>query len=348
MSKRKPGLDLLRCFCTLLVVIGHSFLSNGYTITPQTGVTMWIMDTVHQLTRGSVGVFLMLTGFLQCNKTDWKSCYRGLPSVLLGYLIAAFISIPVRHFVYGDVQTLSTWMQRLFGFEGAYYGWYVEIYVGLTLLTPFLNMALKNLNTTGLFGFAAVLLILSGFPGLTHWVVVPSFFRYLYPLSYYVLGAIIRRTQPKVKPLAGILVTVALNFIFGGITLLSTDGNFNTSLYWNFPDFPSAMIAVCLFVSLYQINLPNWIGRVLAVAGTGSYGAYLLSHLLDAYCYNLVMPWRKEGRFLLIFLCVTLPIYIISMGMGIGLDRITRPLVALGGKMVQRVGKLFKKKLPQS
>ena len=119
MSKRKPGLDLLRCFCTLLVVVGHSFLSNGYTLTPQTGVTMWLMDSIHQLTRGSVGVFLMLTGFLQANKTDWKSCYRGLSYVLLGYLISSFIAIPLRHFVWGDVQALTTWIQRIFVYYGS-------------------------------------------------------------------------------------------------------------------------------------------------------------------------------------------------------------------------------------
>ena len=160
MNKRESGLDLLRCFATFLVVLGHSFMSNGYTITPQVGVSMWLAGGFQLMGRCSVGIFLMLTGYLQSHKTDLRSCYRGLPTVLMSYLIAAAISIPIRHYVYGDVQSLTTWMQRLFGYGGAYYGWYVEVYVGLTLLTPFLNVALKHSSNRRLFGFAAVLLFL--------------------------------------------------------------------------------------------------------------------------------------------------------------------------------------------
>ena len=217
----------------------------------------------------------------------------------------------------------------------------MEVYVGLTLLTPFINTTLKNLSTKGLFGFAAVLLFLSSLPRFTPWEIVPNFFIHLYPLSYYVLGALIRRTQPKIKPLYGILATLALCLLWGGITVLSTNGTLRDSVYWDFPEFPSVTVAVCMFIALYQIQLPKVPGKVLAFAATGSYGAYLLSHMLDAWCYNLAWTWRREGRFLLIFLCVTLPIYIVSIGMGIGLDRLTKWLLGWGQKLGVWVKKRF-------
>ena len=346
MSKREPGLDLLRCFATLLVVSVHGFLSNGYSIRPQVGAAMWLAGSFPLFSRCGVGIFLMLTGYLQSHKTHWRSCYRKLPAVLLGYLLVAFISIPIRHFVHGDTQSLSVWMQRLFGYSGAYYGWYVEGYVGLTVLTPFINMSLKHLSNKALFGFAAVLLFLTALPGLTPWVVVPGYWKALYPLSYYILGAIVRRVQPKVKPILACLAALAVALLMGAVTVLSTDGKFSDAITWSFGDLGMVLVTACLFVGMYRTGMPAWLGRFFAVAATGSYGAYLLSHLLDAQFYNLVMPWRREGRFLLIFLCVTLPIYVASMVMGIGLDKVTGWLVSLGKKAIGCARKHFCKAKP--
>lgn len=333
MNKRNPGLDLLRCFATFMVVTAHSFLSNGYTITPQTGITMWLAGSVQLMCRCSVGIFLMLTGYLQSNKTDWRSCYRGLPAVLLSYFLAAAISIPIRHFVYGDMQSLTAWIQRLFGYSGAYYGWYVEIYVGLTLLTPFINMSLKHSDTKALFGYAAILLFLTALPGLTPWVVVSGYWKFLYPLSFYILGAIVRRVQPRIKPIYGILAALTSGLLMGAGTVLSTDGLFRDAITWDFGDLGMAVVSAGLFIGMYRVKLSDRLSKFFAVAATGSFGAYLLSHLLDAWCYKLIIPWKQDGRYLLIFLCVTVPIYIASMIMGIGLDKFTRWIISLGHKV---------------
>lgn len=345
MSKREPGLDLLRCFATLLVITAHSFMSNGYTIRPQVGVAMWLAGSFQLMGRCSVGIFLLLTGYLQSRKTDWRSCYRGLPSVLLGYLLVAFISIPIRHFIFGDVQSLSTWMQRLFGYNGAYYGWYVEMYVGLTLLTPFLNVGLKHLSDKELFGFSAVLLFLSSLPGLTRWVVVPEFWKYLYPVSFYVLGAIFRRVQPKIHPMFGFLAALASALLMGAGTVLSTDDTFQHAATWSFGDLGMVIVSVGLFIGMYRAKLPHFLSRFFAFAATGSYGAYLLSHLLDAQFYRYASPWKRAGQFLPIFICITVPIYLASMVMGIGLDRFTGLLLTLGQKAV---GGLKKTKQPHN
>ena len=339
MPKRESGLDLLRCFATFLVVLGHSYLSNGYTITPQVGVSMWLAGSFQLMGRCSVGIFLMLTGYLQGRKTDWKSCYRSLPVVLMSYAIAAAICIPIRHYVFGDVQSITTWAQRFFGYSGAYYGWYVEVYVGLTLLTPFLNVALNHSSNKRLLGFAAVLLFLSSLPGLTRWTIVPGFFVNLYPISYYVLGVIVRRVQPKIKPIFGLLAALASALLMGAVTVLSTDGYFAQAMTWSFGDLGMVIVSVGLFIGLYRIKLPQWLGRVFAFLASGCFGAYLLSHLLDATCYKWVIPWKKDGKLLLIFLCVTLPIYIVSLFLGIGLDQLSRLLLKPINKVTSKLGK---------
>ena len=192
MPKREPGLDLLRCIALLFVVTFHSFLNNGYYSESQVGISMWLAGSFRWLSVSCIGLFLMLTGYLKSEKTDVKACYRGLVPVLLGYLLAAVISIPIRHFVFGDVQTFSAWLTRLFSFSAVYYGWYVEMYIGLVLLCPFVNIILRHLQSTkALLGFGMLMLVITALPGATPRVVFPDYWRSIYPLTYYILGAIL-------------------------------------------------------------------------------------------------------------------------------------------------------------
>ena len=325
MTNREPGLDLLRCIALLFVVTFHSFLNNGYYYEPQTGVTMWLAGSFRWLSVSCIGLFLMLTGYLKSEKTDVKACYRGLVPVLLGYLLAAVISIPIRHFVFGDVQTFSAWLTRLFSFSAVYYGWYVEMYIGLVLLCPFVNIILRHLQSTkALLGFGMVMLVITALPGATPWVVFPDYWRSIYPLTYYILGAIVRRTQPKINPWLGIVGALMVSAILGAATVLSTDSKLSEALTWEFPDLWIAFIVVCLFVALYRVRIPSSIGRMLAFGASGCYGGYLLSHLFDAWCYNLVPGWKSPDRYVLSFFCITLPIFVISILLGVLLERISR------------------------
>lgn len=49
MSKREPGLDLLRCIALLFVVTFHSFLNNGYYSESQVGISMWLAGSFRWL-----------------------------------------------------------------------------------------------------------------------------------------------------------------------------------------------------------------------------------------------------------------------------------------------------------
>ena len=131
MSKREPGLDIIRCLAFFFVVLFHSFLNNGYYYEPQAGAAMWVWGSVRWLSTANNGLFLMLTGYLQSGKSTYKACRHGLASVLLGYALASSASIPIRQFALGEAETLWTWVQRFLSFRGVYYGWYVGMYVGL-------------------------------------------------------------------------------------------------------------------------------------------------------------------------------------------------------------------------
>lgn len=331
MSKREPGLDLLRCMALLFVVTFHSFLNNGYYSAPQVGVSMWIAGSFRWLSVSCIGLFLMLSGYLKSGRTDWRDCYQGLIPVLLGYLLAAGISIPIRHFAFGDVQSLSMWCDRLFRFSAVYYGWYVEMYIGLVLLMPFLNRLLACLqDTKALLGFGLVLLVMTALPGATPWAVFPAYWRPIYPVTYYVLGAIVRRVQPKICPWLGVAAAILLSAVLGAVTVVSTDGALSGALAWEFPDLWIVCIAMCLFASLYRINIPPVLSRMLAFGASGCYGGYLLSHLFDGWCYGLFPEWKEPSQYWRVFLCITIPIFLCSLLLGVLLDRAARRFCSAG------------------
>lgn len=324
MSKREPGLDLIRCIALLFVISFHSFLYNGYYYEPQSGIAMWLWGSFRWLSVSCIGLFLMLTGYLKSDRISISGCCRGLVPVLSGYGIASAVSIPIRHFVLGEVHSLSWWFWAFLGFRGVYYGWYVEMYVGLTLLSPFVNLVLDRLHhSKNLLLLAGILLFLTAFPGATPLGIIPDYWRSCYPLTYYILGAVIRRIQPQAPPLFCIPAALAVALFLGAGTVLSTDGTLNEALTWEFADIWITIAAVLLFVALYRLRVSHMAGRVLAVCARGCYGGYLLSHLLDAWCYSLMPEWRNPRFYLQSFLCVTVPIFLISIMGGSLLNHIT-------------------------
>ena len=102
-----------------LVTLFHAFLYNGYYGQPQVGFAMWSAGVARSLSMACNGLFMTLTGYLHYGKRSLSGAVRGLGPVLLGYALAAAFSIPVRHFLLGQQESLSVWVTRFFGFRGS-------------------------------------------------------------------------------------------------------------------------------------------------------------------------------------------------------------------------------------
>ncbi len=327
---RQPGLDLLRCLALLGVVTFHSFLYNGYYYQPQTGAAMAAAGSVRWLSVTCVGLFCMITGYFRGEKPLGPGFFRGLWPVLLGYCLAAAVSIPVRHFLFGDVQSLAAWTVRFFSFSGVYYGWYVGMYLCLILLSPLLNLALAAAKTRKELAWLILgVLAVTALPRVTPLPLFPEQFRPLYPAAYYLLGAVVAREKPRVPWWAGVLSALAAAVFLGTMTTLSTDGNLDRAWTLEFGDFWIVLMVVSLFVGLYRLELPR-LSRVLAWAAGGCYGGYLLSHLLDGWVYARFPQWHSPKKYPALFLCVTLPVFLVSLLLGKGLDTLTRRLLGRG------------------
>lgn len=225
----------------------------------------------------------------------------------------------------------------LIQFGATSYGWYVVMYLCLTLLSPFVNVMLKHLSSKGFLLLSGVLLLLTAVPGITSLPIAPTYWRSLYPLSYYVLGALVRRLQPNIKAWAGILCAFGMAFLMGTVTLLSTDQDLSQSAGWGFQDLFIVFIVVCLFMSLYRFSIHPRFHKILSFGANGCLGACMLSNLLDCWCYRLIPQFRTPSRYILLFLCISVPIYIVSLIAGNLLQKCSNIIAGWFGKILNLI-----------
>ncbi|MBR2714699.1 MAG: acyltransferase family protein [Ruminococcus sp.] len=330
IPKRYASIDLLRCLAFLFVVIFHSFLNIGHSFVTQDGFSVWIADVFRFLSISCIGLYLMISGYLRCNNTSIVSCYRGLVSVLVGYLLTCMVVIPVRHFLLDQVKTFTEWIESIFKFTAISYGWYVEMFIGLSLLIPFINMALKYIgeNKKHMYVLAAALLFMTALPGITTKEIAPDYWRIAYPITYYVLGAIVRKLQPEISTWLGLLEAFMMAGLMALYTISSGVRTYKEQKpQFEFQDLWIVFIVFFLFISLYRVSIPDKLAKVLAFMSSGCFCGYLISSVFDAYFYKLVPQWKNPDDYFLIFICVTIPIYIASMLCGVILQKITDLIV---------------------
>lgn len=327
MKQRQPGIDLIRCLGLLFVVGVHSFLKNGFYSEPQTGLVMWGADSVRWLFYGCNGIFMMLTGYLKCTKPLNKDYYRSLLPILVGYFLTCAISFPIRHFLLNDQLELYGWIEKMVTFGN--YSWYVEMYIGLFLFAPVINLAIQTLKEPKqLYWLAGTMVILTALPSITAINLIPDYWTSLYPITYYVLGAVIRRLQPKLKPWICLTSAAGIAMFLGLLTLITTDETVTKGFGQGYGGFWITAIVTFLFLGLYHINIGAKISKILAWCAGGVFEGYILSRLFDVWLYDCFKQWHTPEKYPLLFISVTIPIFLISILIGKAVHALAVKLIA--------------------
>lgn len=309
MTHRESGADLVRCVGLLFVVSVHSFLYNGFYSAPQTGVLMWTADSARWLFFCCNGLFMTLTGYLRSGR-PFRG-YRHLLPILTGYALTCGVSFPIFHFFLGEPASLIDWLDKFVNFGN--YAWYVEMYIGLFLLSPFLNLLLERLSTRRQYlWLLGTLLFLTALPSLTSISLAPDYWTGLYPLTYYVLGAGVRRFRPKIPAWVSLCLAGLTAMGLGAVSVLSTDKGFSTVFTQGYGGFWTTLVTLFVFLGLIQIRCKGLFAKILAFMAGGCFEGYILSRLLDIWTYSSFPQWNTPKNYILSFLCITLPTFFLS------------------------------------
>ena len=301
-TKRVIGLDLIRSCAIFFVIAGHFFsLNTEFRTSVFEGVSMFIQGAFSMLFASGVPLFIMLTGYLNCNKTVSRQYYKGGIKVLVSYLFFSIVTILFRKYYLHDTLSWSEWGLKILDFSAIPYGWYIEMWIGLFLLTPFLNMLYKAVPTKGQKQILIVTLyLLTALPDLLNRYglhLVPGFWGQCFPLSFFFLGTYIREYRPDFNKWKLSLCLIALclinpvfniiyRFLFGPHTAIHIAGG-----PWGV--FGTA-IAVYLFLLLYQTDFRlNIVRSALTNISKSSLDMYLCCYIFD----KLVYPYFLKEHF---------------------------------------------------
>lgn len=315
---RNIGLDVIRSIAVLFVIGGHFFLLNtSLREVPFRGLSLFVQGTFLSLFLAGVPLFIILTGYLNINKSSSWKYYKNIKKVLYAYLLYSILTILFRKYYAGSTESWAEWGLKILDFSAIPYGWYIEMWIGLYLLTPFLNILYKNIDSRDVKRLLIGTLFLMTI--LPHWLnrdgmhLLPGFWQQCWPLTFYFAGAYIQEYQPQVKlRTAAIVITglcllnPALNLVLQTRSLLLLGGGPE--------DIVSFFITIWLFLMLYRIRIKKrMIEKVVVNLSLCSLDIYLCCYIFDALYY----PFFKNRFYISqeqfgIYFFVLVPLVLVS------------------------------------
>ena len=146
MTKRNLNADLIRCVAVFSVISVHFLLNGGFYKQEVCGIPMLVMCMYRSFFMTCVPLFLILTGYLMGRKKLSKGYYKGLWKTIEIYLLASIACLLFKKFVQEEDITIYSGLLSILAFKGANYAWYIEMYIGLFCLIPFLNLIWQGLE----------------------------------------------------------------------------------------------------------------------------------------------------------------------------------------------------------
>lgn len=302
-KERDRNLDLIRALAGFLVVSVHFIMMTEFYYQPMAGMGMLLLSMLRMVFMNCVPLFLLLSGYLCCEKKLSGDYYWGVARVLVAYLLCSGVSLLFRWRYLGEGMSLLHAGRMVLDYTGVATGWYIEMYLGLFLLIPFLNMLWRGAESRGnRRALLVTLLALTSLPLLTNlkYKLLPDWWKGIYPLTYYFLGAWFRTYRTRVRgrwAVPGFLAAVAAG---GGVMYLVSRGQpfqWTEATDWA---GPTVVCSACLlFLMLRQLDLsrlPRWAGWAVRKGAELSLNIYLVSWCFDNALYPIL--WQKVPVFM--------------------------------------------------
>lgn len=302
---RNIALDITRIYAFFSVVAVHFFYNSDFYSASVSGFGMCAAIVVRTFFSACVPLFLLLSGYLLCRRPPIRNS-RDLGRYLLksgrivGTYILSYIGIALfRRYCTAEEVGLRNALLQMFEFPQ--YGWYVNMYLGLYLLIPFLNVVWAGLEgkaarkslLCSMFLLTILPTVLNAckFHG-SFLKIIPDWWTDLVPITVYYIGAYIREYfRPESMNRGKILLLLLLCLAFGsGYTIVQSWGvPFSFGPWSENMGWIGIAVAVPVFLLLNSIPWPEpgkTGSRLLALVSELTLGAYLLSWVSDQLIYR--------------------------------------------------------------
>lgn len=337
-NKRDTNIDIIRIFALFMVFLVHTFLNNGYYTTPLDTPVMIMGTYFRQFAMICVPLFLLITGYLHSGREiEFNKKYiMKLGKILIPYAIITTIL----YFVLNLYNALNgaTFLTMLFGFKDNGYTWYIEMYIGLYLLIPFINKGYNRLKKEEKEGLIFVMLFLCFIPNLINIFGIYSqdYWTSLFIFAYYFVGMYLKEYGLNMKihnKLFVLAISTAIHFIMG-ITLFRENMMHGYNGYNNIFCFINSVMVFDLLNSIDTTHLKAKTKKNLANLADAVLPAYMFSKITDIFVYQIfaysLIP-TVEQRILLMVPIILIAAFA-SITAGRIISGITNKTLSIGSK----------------
>ena len=312
---RSPALDAIRIFALICVVSVHFFLYSGFYEVDLVGWTLYGATLARTFFMICVPLFLMLSGYLMRNKKPSKAYYSKIIRIIGEYLLAAVfcigcVAIRDRDNL-GFIKAFLIQIFGIFNYEAVAYSWYVNMYIGLFLLIPYLNVLYNGLQgKKAKQGLVFTMLLLTGIPSLFNsaifslpWtmryndpsnilMLFPNWWGNIYPITFYFIGAYLNEYPLQLSKTKSLLLLATANFIGGTISFVNSIGStFRYGPWQEHSSFFVIVESVLIFHFFLQLDYSRIGAKMRAFLGLLSdltFSAYLVSVVFDMFLYRVI------------------------------------------------------------
>lgn len=342
-KKRILGLDIVRVIAILFVICVHYFLNNGFYVLILNNKLSFVMLYFRWLFYTCVPLFLILTGYLKCNKKIDNNYYKGIVHILISYIFIECIIFLFKNFYLHENISITRYAINMLGFEVSDYSWYVEMYIGLFLMIPFLNLiynGLKNKKEKEL--LIITFLCLTGLPSIFSNMslkinIFPDYWVGLYPITYYFIGCYLKEYKLKFNKLILVCCTGLLLFFQ---TVFTFFYSYNDVLDWNnfmggFGSIITTGVATLIFLTLYDIDIKNiTLSKIISKISICSFDMYLLSYIVDKIIYPKI-DFSEHFSYIK-YSYIPLLVFLISLILALIKDIIFKIILILYRRLVKK------------
>lgn len=297
--KNEFGVDLVKIFAMFSVLSLHFFLYSGFYELESHGLQAIIHGMMRMLFYQCVPLFIMITGYLKRNAKFCAAHYIKLIPVLISSLAVGLVTICYKIFCLNQSFAPIIWLQSLWTFNQPGYGWYINLYISLFMITPFINGAYNSLKTKKQKTAAVIIFIfvsmfavsINRIPLHGEYIqsigFIPNYLSGLWPLGYYIVGMYVAEFRPKISKWRCALLLFILLLFEAVANYVTTSGNFYGGITFNNEDCVNVPIALLIFLMFYDIQIKNIPIRIAAAKISAvSVVFYLLSWIGDDYFYT--------------------------------------------------------------
>lgn len=334
-EKRLYGIDLIKTLAIFFVIFSHFLLHSGYYETIMIGNTMFFSTLLRWLFFTCVPLFILSTGFLRYKKTVSKKYYFSLIPIYISCVLAGIISVTLNNESPGIFFDILSVISLKNG-----YLWYMEMFLGVALLIPFINISYNNMKKSHKHILIIILLFLTAIFSLdlkltrnNHtYYLFSNYWVILYPFTYYLIGAYINEYRPKINKSLGVLLLILTVGFEGIYTYLRCKNQFfNWELLGGYGGITVLISSILIFLILYDNEIKNKAIRVIIKdISSKTLDIYMISYVFDFLIYNKIRPFLG-GNFenftvyaLFIVIFVFLLSYIYSTVKKLIFDLVTR------------------------